>query len=228
MLVATTVATNVNAAMVGDELLVGEKVKPLTEYDISGTLVDMAELEIETEWFGKTFKGTLFQAVIKRDDGGIDFVYRLENTGDTKVSKLGLPLFLGQATSVGLVGDLDVTGAMDAPWLSGDDNGGFDDSTPWLGGHGHMHGNDDAVNPRAAKRLSDAFETVVFLFGGRNGRLRPGDMTGLFFVSTGASDYIEVPTDGGPIFQAVPLPAAVWLLGAGLMGLVGSARRRVV
>jgi len=29
-------------------------------------------------------------------------------------------------------------------------------------------------------------------------------------------------------YQVVPIPAAVWLLGSGLIGLVGLSRRRVI
>jgi hypothetical protein len=36
----------------------------------------------------------------------------------------------------------------------------------------------------------------------------------------------EIASDGGTQPELIPVPAAVWLFGSGLLGLVGVARRR--
>lgn len=52
-----------------------------------------------------------------------------------------------------------------------------------------------------------------------------------FFVNTPYTEVFDMQIVGGPVVQganpaAVPVPAAAWLLGSGLLGLVGVARRR--
>ena len=52
------------------------------------------------------------------------------------------------------------------------------------------------------------------------------DITALTFTSTGGTINGGNPFDVGPYpSNAVPVPAAVWLFGSGLLGLVGVARR---
>ena len=53
----------------------------------------------------------------------------------------------------------------------------------------------------------------------------PGNHFVSFFGSAGESDSM-FGQYGIEISQVVPVPAAVWLFGSGLLGLVGIARRR--
>jgi len=59
-----------------------------------------------------------------------------------------------------------------------------------------------------------------------------GGAPNLYFTPTGGvgddNDYLvwAAATDGGEFPSEVPVPAAVWLFGSGLLGLVGIARRR--
>lgn len=61
-------------------------------------------------------------------------------------------------------------------------------------------------------------------------QLNPGDSRSLLYELT--SSYDELPENGGYFTSqsyyvaAVPLPAAVWLFGAGLLGLIGIAKRK--
>jgi hypothetical protein len=40
-------------------------------------------------------------------------------------------------------------------------------------------------------------------------------------------DVIDMFAEGGPEVSAIPIPAAAWLFGSGLMGLFAMARRRL-
>jgi ABC-type uncharacterized transport system permease subunit len=62
-----------------------------------------------------------------------------------------------------------------------------------------------------------------------------GDSIGFYFISpTSLTDSLvteyagvwSLSTDGMLSYSAVPVPAAVWLFGSGLVGLIGVARRR--
>jgi len=47
-----------------------------------------------------------------------------------------------------------------------------------------------------------------------------------FSVFMEQGDVINMFADGGPEVSAIPIPAAAWLFGSGLIGLVGISRRR--
>ena len=42
----------------------------------------------------------------------------------------------------------------------------------------------------------------------------------------GVSQELIVPENGKAALSSIPIPAAIWLLGSGLLGLVGMARRK--
>lgn len=46
------------------------------------------------------------------------------------------------------------------------------------------------------------------------------------FTSIATPDGVTWSSDSGIFLGAVPVPAAVWLFGSGLIGLVGVARRK--
>lgn len=94
--------------------------------------------------------------------------------------------------------------------------------------------------PDTAHRFTGSSDTFVnFLFS--NGGLNAGESSNFFFLDTTATNFAKTAmfdmtgTGLGPISSsfaayspsAVPVPAAGWLLGSGLLGLVGMARRKV-
>ena len=88
-----------------------------------------------------------------------------------------------------------------------------------------------SVGPTSATRNVSG-STVGFNF---DGGLQPGDESYFYFIKTTATNYTlgsTVLIDGGIASvqsyapSAVPVPAAVWLFGSGLIGLVGVARRK--
>ena len=87
------------------------------------------------------------------------------------------------------------------------------------------------VGPASANRNVSG-STVGFNF---DGGLQPGDESLFYFIKTTATNYTlgsTVLIDGGIASvqsyapTIVPVPAAAWLLGSGLLGLVGVARRK--
>ena len=95
------------------------------------------------------------------------------------------------------------------------------------------------LGPDHAHRFAGSQDTFVnFLFGG--GGLLPNESSNFFFLDTSATNYAKTAmfdmtgTGTGPISaqfaayspSAVPIPAAVWLFGSGLLGLIGVSRRK--
>ena len=92
--------------------------------------------------------------------------------------------------------------------------------------------------PDQARRFIPQASFVNFLFNGSG--LLGDESSYFFFFDTSATNYAKTASfdltgtgTGGPISasfaayspSAVPVPAAVWLLGSGLLGLIGVARR---
>jgi hypothetical protein len=65
-------------------------------------------------------------------------------------------------------------------------------------------------------------DTVDFTIDLAGTTLMDGSELALRWEFTCANDVIE----GAVAMPAVPVPAAIWLFGSGLIGLVGIARRR--
>ncbi len=79
--------------------------------------------------------------------------------------------------------------------------------------------------------MVDAYQFAVVTMDGPGADGIPGNPmdNGPFFGSNAAFDGVATisSVDMGPQPSAVPVPAAAWLLGSGLLGLVGVARRKV-
>ena len=88
----------------------------------------------------------------------------------------------------------------------------------------------------AISNVLDAGDNMLNFYEAADGDLRSGDSWDQFLYGPGilASQlFVVLQGTSGPIYasggqpvNAVPLPAAVWLFGSGLLGLAGLARRK--
>jgi hypothetical protein len=160
--------------------------------------------------------------------------------------------FQEQITSVGTNTDFTILGGnaeiyLDAtPDYSFSGDSGFTDTGPIItgtivGGSGSFIGS--ILGVTSIDVMITSFDTAVFdpdtLIAGSSVftlQLADGD-TGVIGDITGGSNTVQgnvfnagadllLAADGNVTLQAVPVPAAVWLFGSGLLGLVGIARRR--
>lgn len=202
--------------MAGNALAVSltEPVGSFADFSITGTTVavrpELASVVLEDmisdfslTGAGESFTGQIQNQVVRSVDGTLDFYWRimpLSGTGDISAFRLGG--FSGYT--------------LDADWR--------------IDGLG-------TVAPDVARYFGTTTGEVNFLFANEVGI---GDSSVFFFLDTQATHYSLTGqfdllcADTGcisslyPTFapSAVPLPAAVWLFGSGLMGLIGVARRR--
>lgn len=191
-----------------------EPVGSFSDFSITGTTVaarpELAGVVLEDmistfsiSGAGETFTGEIQNRVVRSVDGTLDFYWRimpLSGVGD--ISAFRVEGFSGYT--------------LDADWR--------------IDGLG-------TVAPNVARYFGDADGSVNFLFADEVGI---GQSSNFFFLDTQATYYSLTGqfdllcADTGcisslyPTFapSAVPLPAAVWLFGSGLVGLIGVARRR--
>jgi hypothetical protein len=168
----------------------------------------------------RCFGATCIADSVDADDGVIDgsgragaslcFGPACQATDEVSVSFSFDPVVLGSApTHVGIV------------WTDGlnfgDVRGPFETTFEWFDTLGNSLGELIATNPG-----DDFFtgETEEDFFVGM---INASGISELRILSTGAVNYTEVDHLQ---YGVVPVPAAVWLFGSGLLGLVGIARRK--
>ena len=193
-----------------------------TDFPINGTTVaDRPELagivleDLITDFTisgaGETLSGTIQNRVVRSIDGTLDFYWRIKPTSG-----------VGDLSAFRVIGFEGFS--LDADW--------------------RIDGLGD-VAPDIARYFGDGSGAVNFLFSDDEvGNFATGggyEESMFFFLDTDANFYDMsgqfdlLCADSGCISEAystfapaVPVPAAVWLFGSGLIGLIGIARRKKV
>ncbi len=157
---------------------------------------------------GNSISGQVQDRVVRESSSGtLDFYYRIFNNSSS-------------TGSIGLVGR--------------DNYSGFTTNVDW-----RIDGLGTVAPTRASRSTSGSNVTFDFL----TQQIAPSDQSRFFFISTNATNYdnkgqgslIGLDTNGGfgtadfstfePV-APVPVPAAIWLLGSGLIGFVSVARKK--
>jgi hypothetical protein len=205
-------ALSANAALLGpgDNLaLTGTTVA--TEPQLAGTVLidELIPFSFSAGVGAGDITGTVQQRIVQSSvDGTLDFYWRV----------------MSDANSAAAIGSFRVGGFVSPEYNANWRIDGLGDNAP-----DHAH------------RFSGSEDTFVnFLFDGAGDALLPGQSSYFFFFDTTATNYAKTAsfdltgTGTGPIsaqFAAyspapVPVPAAVWMFGSGLLGLAGIARRK--
>jgi hypothetical protein len=159
------------------------------------------------------------------------------------LSTLFLTFALNITAHAGAAAPLPPSSIGDIVWNDLDGNGVQDVGEPGLVGIDvHLCGAFDATTIDCS--FINLFDTTdgsgAYLFEGFERSLNNAYMVEVslatvpsgFIATTPTSLYFVDPASGNPIltadfgFQAVPVPAAAWLFGSGLLGLLGMARRK--
>lgn len=180
------------------------------EPQLAGTVLQDLITPFTISGAGENLSGTIQNRVVRSVDGTLDFYWRIipdSGTGDINAFRLT----------------------------------GFDGYT--LNANYRTDGLGD-IGPDTAKYFGDGTGSVNFLFsnGGPGSSPTGGGYTTslFFFLDTNATSYDKsgqfdmLCADTGCISQlystfapsAVPIPAAIWLFGSGLIGMIGFARRK--
>lgn len=177
--------------------------------ELAGTILEDKITEFTISGAGETLSGTIQNRVVRSVDGTLDFYWRIVPTsgnGDLLAFRVG-----------GFEGF-----TLDADW--------------------RIDGLGD-VAPDTARYFGDGSGSVNFLFSNNEVGLSPTggyEESMFFFLDTNATSYSEsgsfdlLCAGSGCMSQsystfaptAVPVPAAVWLFGSGLAGLIGFSRRK--
>ena len=191
-----------------------EPVPPFGDFVINGTTVaarpELAGVVLEDDvsnftisGAGESFSGQIQNRVVRSVDGTLDFYWRIMPTYGT-----------GDISAFRVNGFSDFT--LDADWR--------------IDGLG-------TAAPNVARYFGNTAGSVNFLFG--TDQVGIGESSMFFFLDTEATYYARTGqfdllcADTGCISSlystfapsAVPLPAAAWLFGSGLMGLIAISRR---
>lgn len=185
--------------------------------------------------FSSAFTGSVYLGVSDAGDDVLPSSLLLDNLGGTaaftSLSAAGRGFEQGDFSGYGMAGDVTLTN-------------GFGGYNPTEGGHmallnsvdGHS-GTDTSLylntqgNPGVDGSLirfdisANAGDTLTFDWAFKTDDYAPySDFAFISLVGTGAADgHYEVLAEITP--APVPVPAAVWLMGSGLLGLAGVARR---
>jgi len=157
-----------------------------------------------------------------------EFGKRMLTTATTKsVSMQNLNVDQATLTSVNFVTPLNITGSHPTAANGASYVTSSADQASWMNSMGTTGWEQSRFSSDLLVGSSLFFLSVdqsVVTVTGRQGT-GPGINTG-DFANTALLGSFSLSTSGNLTYAPVPLPAAVWLFGAGLMGLVGVARRR--
>lgn len=179
--------------------------------DLAGTVIEDLITDFSISGAGETLEGTIQNSVSRGADGTLTFTWRIRPvSGNGDLSAFRIAGFEGFS--------------LDANWR--------------IDGLG-------VESPDTARYFGDGTGEVNFLFSDEVGvgidPIRGGASTSVFFfLDTEATHYDMsgafdlLCADTGCLSQvystfapsAVPVPAAAWLFGSGLLGLIGVARRK--
>ena len=173
--------------------------------ELAGTVLEDMLTSFSFAGAGEAVSGVVQNRVIRSVDGTIDFAWRItiDDTSNGDISAFRVTGFDGFA--------------LDADWR--------------IDGLGN-------VAPTTARYFGSAAGSVNFLFDTNEIGVRESSY--FFFLDTEATNYAltgmydMLCADSGCVSDsfatfapsAVPVPAAVWLFGSGLVGLMGVARRK--
>ncbi|BAZ95406.1 hypothetical protein TspCOW1_27480 [Thiohalobacter sp. COW1] len=167
------------------------------------------------------------------DPGGNQVNFRFNNSGSADSAITEVYFDDGE-----LLGIADVSHSAGDSWTAGDasppDLPGGDSITPKFEVTGYFKAESDPPPPKKGVNPGEWLDVVFDLKTGKtfndiiadliSGDLRVG-MHVIAFDSGGSESFVNDPDQVIPP-SAIPVPAAVWLFGSGLLGLVGIARRR--
>lgn len=209
-LVAVVFSANVNAAVIsvdwqttGDNLITTDTVSGLDWLDLSATVSLPYDYVLSEQVAGGEFSGWRYATTdevttMLLSNFGIDLYDGNTTTGPLPAGLAQATSYLGDTTSVWGTSYTGLTGITSQDRLPSD---------------GHLVvGADYNFDIQMFFRRIDSDLNTSFQGDGR--------------VSASVGHWLVATTPWEPEVSAVPVPAAVWLFGSGLLGLIGVARRK--